>query len=239
MDDFFQHWKSAAQALLIAAIGVWVAPVLADSAAVDCGDRPYCLGTVVGHEAFAAWDISVLPDGTGLPDGRGDVKTGQQVYADNCASCHGEGGTGGIKPVPDHAAYPALVSASPTPLASTDKWPTKNVGTYWPYATTVFDYVRRAMPFTNSQSLSNDEVYSVVAYLLARNNIIPEDMVLIKTNLASIKMPNRNGFSCDSRPDTSNEKCMKNCAVPGDANFASGKPTKVGSDSQQDCMTLK
>ncbi len=239
MDKFLHHWKGIVQALLLTGTGVCAAPALADKAAVECGDRPYCIGTVSGHEVFAAWDIDVLPDGTGLPDGQGDYKTGEQVYAKTCAVCHGEGGTGGVKPVPDHAGYPALVSESPTPLSSTDKWPTKNIGTYVPYATTVFDYIRRAMPFTYSQSLTNAEVYSLVAYLLTRNKVIPEDTVLSKANLAVIEMPNRNGFSCDSRPDTSNAKCMKDCAVPGDANFDLGKPAEPGSDSRPDCMVLQ
>ncbi len=239
MVKFLHDWKGIARAVLLAAMGSWVAPALADTAAADCGDRPYCIGAVSGHEVFAAWDINVLPDGTGLPDGQGDFNTGKKVYAEQCAACHGEGGLGGIKPIEDHAGYPALVSESPTPLSSIDQWPTKNIGTYLPYATTVFDYIRRAMPFTNSQSLTNDEVYSLVAYLLALNKVIPEDKVLSKANLAAIEMPNRNGFSCDSRPDTSNAKCMEGCAVPGDANFDLGKLAERGSDSQVDCMVLK
>lgn len=239
MDKFSDHYKGIAQAVLLAALSFCAAPALAEKAATDCSDRPYCIGTVSGHEVFAAWDIDVLPDGTGLPEGQGDYKTGEQVYATYCAACHGEGGTGGIKPIADHAGYPALVSENPTPLTSTDKWPTKNIGTYLPYATTVFDYVRRAMPFTNAQSLSNDELYSVVAYLLARNKVIGEDMVLSKANLATIEMPNRNGFSCDARPDTANAKCMTDCAVPGDANFDLGTPAEPGSDDQADCIRMK
>lgn len=238
MDKFGVHTKGIAQAVLLAAMSVCAAPVVAEKAATDCGERPYCIGTVSGHEVFAAWDIDVLPDGTGLPDGQGDFKTGEKVYLENCAVCHGLGGLGGIKPIEDHAGYPALVSESPTPLSSIDKWPTKNIGTYLPYATTVFDYIRRAMPFTDSQSLSNDEVYSLVAYLLALNKVIPEDMVLSKANLAAIEMPNRNGFSCDSRPDTSNARCMKDCAVPGDAGFDLGKPAAAGSDDHPDCMVV-
>lgn len=240
MANFIPHWKLTALAVLFSSMSVSIAPALAaGQAEANCGDRPYCIGTVSPHSVFAAWDITVLPNGKGLPEGQGNVKAGAKIYAQNCASCHGEGGKGGVKTSPDHAPFPALVSDSPTPLSSTDNWPTKNIATYVPYATTVFDYIRRSMPMTNSQSLTNDEVYSLVAYLLSSNKVIPEEMVLNKTNLAAIKMPNRNGFSCDSRPDTSNARCMKNCAVPGDANFDLGKLAERGSDDQPDCMVVK
>ncbi len=239
MDKRNSGWKTPV--LVLAVIGCFLnsAMAQADDSAADCSDRPYCIGSVTNSATISSWDIDVLPDGTGLPEGQGDVATGAQAYKSGCAYCHGENGMGGIKTVPDHAAYPALVSDDPTPLSSTDSWPTKNVGTYLPYATTLFDYIRRAMPFVNSQSLTDDEVYSLVAYLLASNNVIPEDSVLDKTSLAAIEMPNRDGFSCDSRPDTHNEHCTSDCAVPGDDGFDLGEATSAGSNDQKDCMVMQ
>lgn len=239
MARFDAQWKRTVQGLLLAAIGFGSGLAVAEEPANSCQDRPYCLGTVSGHAAFAAWDIDILPDGSGLPDGQGDAKRGEEIYAEQCAVCHGEDGTGGVKEDPEHGGYPALVSGdSVVPLTSLDKWPSKNIGTYWPYATTVFDYVRRSMPFAAPQSLSNDEVYSVVAYLLARNKLIPEDMVVNKSNLAAVEMPNQEGFACDSRPDIFNERCMSDCAVPGDPAFDASQATEIDG-SQADCMVVQ
>jgi mono/diheme cytochrome c family protein len=149
----------------------------------------------LGRTATAA-DIDkdaglVGPTGEGLPVGHGTTSQGRLVYAQRCAQCHGPSGEG-------NAVYPAVVGGrgtlgSPHPLLT--------VGSYWPFATTVWDYVNRAMPYLNPGTLQPDEVYAVTAYLLAMNKIIPEDMELNERNLAGVKMPNRNGFIPDPRPD--------------------------------------
>ena len=131
----------------------------------------------------AAWDISIPPDGSGLPPGSGTAKQGAAVYAAKCVACHGERGIG--KPAD------ALVGGIGT-LASAA--PLKTVGSYWPYATTLFDYVRRAMPYDKPMSLSSDEVYAVSAYILSLNGIIPEDASVDAVTLPNVKMPNRHGF---------------------------------------------
>jgi S-disulfanyl-L-cysteine oxidoreductase SoxD len=124
-----------------------------------------------------------LPDGAGLPQGAGTVAQGKSVYENNCEACHGAKGVGGIKD--------RLVGGQGT--LATDK-PIKTVGSYWPYATTLFDYIRRAMPYTNPGSLSADDTYSVAAYLLYLNGILPEDGKLDRATLPNIRMPNRDGF---------------------------------------------
>lgn len=158
------------------------------------------LGTPATHEQLAGWNIDVFPDGTGLPPGSGTVALGEKVYKTQCMSCHGinlEGGLG-----------PKLMGGQGSLV--TDK-PVKTIGSYWPYATTVFDYVRRAMPFQSPQSLTNDEVYSVTAYLLAKNEIVPADATLDAKSLTAVKMPNRDNFYVDNRPDTKNTRCMADC----------------------------
>jgi S-disulfanyl-L-cysteine oxidoreductase SoxD len=141
------------------------------------------LGRDVTAAEIAGWDISVPPDGSGLPPGEGTVAAGATVYAAKCQSCHGEKGAG--KP------NDPLVGGQGT-LAS--PMPVRTIGSYWPYATTVFDYVRRAMPYQQSQSLTNDEVYAVTAYLLHLNGIIAESEVMNARTLPQVKMPNRNNF---------------------------------------------
>jgi cytochrome c len=133
------------------------------------------------------WDIDVRPDGTGLPQGAGTVTHGKEVYRDNCEVCHGTNGEGGIKD--------RLVGGEGS-LGSSK--PLKTVGSYWPYATTVFDYIRRAMPYPIPGSLSADDTYAVTAYILSLNGIIPADAKLDRDNLPKIKMPNRDGFAPDA-----------------------------------------
>jgi S-disulfanyl-L-cysteine oxidoreductase SoxD len=134
--------------------------------------------------------IVVAPDGTGLPAGSGTAVKGKDVFAARCSSCHGAAGEGGDGP--------ALVGGQGT-LATPR--PRKTVGSYWPYATTVWDYVNRAMPFNQPGTLSHEEVYAVAAYILYLNNIVGEDQVMDAKSLPLIKMPNRDGFVSDSRPD--------------------------------------
>jgi cytochrome c len=139
-------------------------------------------GQPIAPADIAPWDISIGPDGAGLPSGRGTVAQGAAVYAAKCQACHGEKGAG--KP------NDQLVGGSIAP----DKPPVKTVGSYWPYATTLFDYIRRAMPFQESQSLTSDETYAVSAYILNLNGIIGANDVLDAQSLPKVRMPNRDGF---------------------------------------------
>jgi S-disulfanyl-L-cysteine oxidoreductase SoxD len=142
------------------------------------------LGKPISQEDLAAWDISIGPDGAGLPPGSGTVKQGEAVFAAKCQACHGEKGAGrpNDRLVGGEGSLPG------------DKPPIKTIGSYWPYATTLFDYIRRAMPFNESKSLTNDEVYGVVAYLLNLNGVIPEGETMNAQSLPKVTMPNHNGF---------------------------------------------
>ena len=151
--------------------------------------RPPALGTPASAEEIARYDISIPPSGAGLPPGSGSVKQGEAVYATKCMACHGEKGAG--KPA-DALAGGQGSLATRTPL--------RTVGSYWPYATTLFDYVRRAMPITNPLSLDNNEVYAVSAYVLNLNGIVPADAVMNAQTLPQVKMPNRDGFVSDWPP---------------------------------------
>ena len=164
----------------------------------------------LGREALpaevAAWDIDVRPDGLGLPEGSGDVMTGEEIYISNCATCHGDFGEA-------VGRWPVLMGGGGT-LAKAD--PVKTVGSYWPYLSTVFDYVHRAMPFGNAQSLSDDEAYAVVAYVLYLNDLVDDDFVLSRETFAEVEMPNAGGFFADDRPETelaafTGEPCMSGC----------------------------
>ncbi len=140
-------------------------------------------GEAISESDLANWDISVGPDGVGLPAGSGTSAQGATVWAEQCSACHGEKGKGG--PAGD------LVGGVGT-LKSPEH--IKTVGSFWPYSTTIFDYVRRAMPYYAPGSLSDDEVYAVVAYLLNQNEIISEDDIMNAENLPRVEMPNANGF---------------------------------------------
>jgi S-disulfanyl-L-cysteine oxidoreductase SoxD len=141
-------------------------------------------GQPIAPADIAPWDISIGPDGAGLPPGRGTATQGEAVYAAKCQACHGEKGAGG----PNDALVGGMGSLAP------GKAPVKTVGSYWPYATTLFDYIRRAMPFQESQSLTSDEVYAVAAYILHLNGIVGANDVLDAQSLPKVKMPNRDGF---------------------------------------------
>jgi mono/diheme cytochrome c family protein len=142
------------------------------------------LGRPAAPEEIAAWDISIGPDGAGLPSGSGTPRQGEAVYIAKCLACHGEKGAG--KP------NDALVGGRGT---LGDPAPLKTVGSFWPYGTTLFDYVRRAMPLNESKSLSNDEVYAVVAYLLRLNDIIGDNDTISAETLPKVTMPNADGFA--------------------------------------------
>jgi cytochrome c len=152
------------------------------SGIVDAAE-PYGFGRPATPQEIAGWDIDISPDGSGLPPGRGDVGQGEAIFAAKCASCHGAHGEG--KPMD------RLVGGIGT---LRDKKPEKTVGSFWPYATTLFDFVRRAMPLNAPQSLTPDEVYAVSAYVLFLNGIVAQDATLDAGTLAKIKMPNRDGF---------------------------------------------
>jgi len=149
----------------------------------------YGLGRAPTAEEIKAWDLTIPPDGQGLPPGRGTAALGKPVYVQRCAICHGETGT--------DPKYFVLVGGRGT--LNTDK-PLKTIGSYWPYATTLWSYVRRTQPFDEPGSLTPDEVYAVTAYLLHLNGIVKEDDVLDATTLPRIQMPNRDGFVPDARP---------------------------------------
>jgi S-disulfanyl-L-cysteine oxidoreductase SoxD len=146
-------------------------------------------GRPASREEIALWDVSIGPDGVGLPPGSGSPQQGEAVYAAKCLPCHGEKGTG--KP------NDRLVGGRGT--LTGDQPAVKTVGSFWPYATTLFDYVRRAMPFDAPKSLSNDEVYAVCAYILQLNGIIDQSAVMNAQTLEKVQMPNRDGFVPFSR----------------------------------------
>ncbi|MEO5691898.1 MAG: cytochrome c [Usitatibacter sp.] len=151
----------------------------------------YGLGTPLTDRELAGWNIDVAIDGKGLPPGRGSVAEGKVVYAAKCAACHGAKGEG--KPAN------RLVGGAVKPPAPV----VKTVGSFWPHATTLYDYVYRAMPWDKPQSLSANEVYAVSAYVLHLNGIVPEGAVLDAKTLPQVRMPNRDGFTApDPRPDT-------------------------------------
>jgi S-disulfanyl-L-cysteine oxidoreductase SoxD len=165
----------------------------------------------VGREAtpaeIQAWDIDVRPDGQGLPPGKGTAAQGEEIFIAQCASCHGEFGEGKDR-------WPVLAGGHGT--LNHDR-PDKTIGSFWPYASTIFDYVKRAMPFGNAQSLSSDELYALTAYLLQVNDVVKDPKFeLNEKNLATIKMPNAGGFYDDDREVTeklfwNRKPCMKDC----------------------------
>ena len=160
------------------------------------------VGRPASAAEVAAWDIDISPDGRGLPSGRGTPAQGARVFAAKCAVCHGAAGEGqvGVLP-PGQAAAPKLIGRDPRdgfPFGRDPKL-VKTIGNYWPYATTVFDYVRRAMPVTAPGTLTNDEVYALVAFLLAQNEIIDRSEVMDSATLANVKMPARDRFVADDR----------------------------------------
>lgn len=150
----------------------------------------YGVGHAPSEGEIRSLGIIVAPDGTGLPEGSGTAVEGREVFAARCAKCHGEKGEGDVGPV--------LVGGQGT--LATPK-PRKTVGSFWPHATTVWDYVNRAMPFNQPGLLSHSQVYAVVAYVLYLNGIVGETQVLNAKSLPKIRMPNRDGFVADPRPD--------------------------------------
>lgn len=173
------------------------------------------LGRVATPEEIQSWDIDVGPDGKGLPAGRGTVEEGARVYAGRCAGCHGATGVEG--------PTPKLVGGQGT---LTSVRPVKTVGSYWPYATTLFDYIYRAMPFVAPQSLTPDQVYAVTAWILFQNGLLDKDVVLNRETLPEVRMPNRTGFVPDPRPDVNQPGSdATNASLLGEIEFpTSGSP---------------
>lgn len=164
------------------------------------------LGRPATAEEVAAWDIDVRPDGLGLPEGKGDVWTGDEVFAENCAVCHGDFGEA-------VGRWPVLAGGQGS---LTNDRPVKTIGSYWPYLSTVFDYVYRAMPFGNAQSLTADEVYAITAYLLYVNDLVDDDFELSHENFTEVRLPNEENFFMDDRDTVelaafSAEPCMTDC----------------------------
>jgi cytochrome c len=171
--------------------------------------RNYGIGHVATSEQIAGWDIDIRPDGQGAPSGRGSVKDGEKVYMDKCAACHGEFGESAGR-------WPQLAQGKGT-LSSHD--PVKTVGSYFAHLSSVFDYIRRAMPFGDAESLTNDELYAVTAYVLNLNDIVNDKFVLSKETWGSVRMPNQGGFYDDDRERTektfwNSKPCMKDCRGP-------------------------
>jgi len=164
------------------------------------------LGRAALPEEIDAWDVAVLPDGTGLPEGSGDVLTGEEVFAGACASCHGEFAEG-------LDSWPVLAGGDGS---LQDPRPVKTVGSYWPHLSTVFDYVHRSMPFGGAQTLSYDDTYAITAFLLYSNGLVDEDFVLSKDNFTEVVLPNAGGFVVDDRAETEyplfrTAACMADC----------------------------
>lgn len=165
------------------------------------------LGRPALPDEVHAWDIDVRPDGTGLPPGKGSVKQGDELFQAQCAACHGEFGQG-------NGRWPVLAGGQGTLQADR---PDKTIGSFWPDASTVFDYIRRAMPFGNAQSLSTDDLYALTAYVLYLNDVLKdENFELSDKNFTSIKLPNAAGFYDDNREVVEKsfwgrEPCMKDC----------------------------
>jgi S-disulfanyl-L-cysteine oxidoreductase SoxD len=174
-------WLLAGIVVLMAMAGVWPAAAQLPT---------YGVGRPPNAEEIQAWDLTIPPDGQGLPPGSGTAVAGKAVFEERCASCHGETG--------EDPKYSRLVGGQGT--LATDK-PIKTIGSFWQYATTLWSYIRRAQPFDEPGSLTADQVYAVTAYLLHLNGIIGEQDTMDATTLPLVKMPNRDGFVPDPRPD--------------------------------------
>lgn len=178
---------STLERLAVFAVLFSILPSCAQTSSVGQNPR---LGQPIAPADIAPWDISIGPDGSGLPPGSGTARQGEPVYVARCQACHGEKGAG--KP------NDALVGGLGTLVAG--KMPVKTVGSYWPYATTLWDYINRAMPYDRPGSLSADEVYAVTAFVLHLNGIVGERDVISQATLPRVQMPNRDGFVREVKP---------------------------------------
>lgn len=193
---------------LPAAAAILAGAAWAQDAAPTAEDStgPYGLGREALPEEIVAWDVKVMPDGRGLPEGSGDVAMGEELFIDYCAACHGDFAEGIDN-------WPSLAGGEGT--LDHDR-PEKTVGSYWPYLSTVWDYVHRSMPYGQAQTLTPDETYAITAYILYSNMIVDDVFILSNENFTEVQMPNADGFIEDDRPETeyplfSQEPCMENC----------------------------
>lgn len=189
--------KSLKAAAVLA--GLCLAAVAAEAGKLNLGREAH-------PDEVAAWDRDVRPDGQGLPAGKGSVKEGETLYLERCGSCHGEFGEGAGR-------WPVLAGGTGSLKKES---PEKTIGSFWPYASTAFDYIQRAMPYGNARSLEPNEVYAIVAYLMFMNDVVKDDFVLSKENFANVKLPNTSGFYDDDREKTEKKfwnpkPCMANC----------------------------
>jgi hypothetical protein len=182
-----RHWRPRVTIAVIAFLYV----VGSYDAIADSTPDRFNIGRIVASESVVAQDITVFPDGEGLPAGGGTVREGERLFARNCAACHGAHGEG-------LRSYPPLVGGIGSLKTAA---PLFTVGSYWPYATIIWDYIRRAMPYDRPGALKTNEVYSVTAYLLFLNGIIEHQSVITNRTLPLVRMPNRDGFDPDRRPD--------------------------------------
>ena len=195
------------------------------------------LGREALPEEIAAWDVDVLPDGRGLPEGSGDVFTGEEVFVEKCAACHGDFAEGVDN-------WPVLAGGFDT-LGNKD--PVKTVGSYWPYLSTVWDYVHRSMPFGEAGTLTADETYAITAYILYSNDLVDDDFELSRDNFTEVEMHNTDGFVVDDRPEAEytewqTEPCMENCKEEVEVTMRSvflvETPPEGGSNSVMNHGTL-
>jgi mono/diheme cytochrome c family protein len=196
---------------LLLAMTAWVGLATSRLLAAEAGHFGY--GKPASPAEIAGWDIDVRgDDGAGLPSGKGTVRRGAEVYAEQCAICHGTFGEG-------EGRFPKLVGGIAT--LKHDR-PELTVGSYWPFAPTLWDYINRAMPMQAPHTLSADDVYALTAYILHLNDIVSSDFVADRDGLPNVKMPNRGGFIwIDPRPDTMAKPCMSACAEPADIKITS------------------
>ena len=208
------RFRNAAVALgvcIIGGVGLSTIETLAQQSAgkpaVLDAKKKLGIGREAHPDEVKAWDTDISPNGVNLPVGRGSVKQGEDIYQAQCAACHGEFGE-------STGRWPMLAGGAGS--LKNDS-PEKTVGSYWPYASTLFDYIKRAMPYGNARALSDDEVYAVTAYVLHLNDLVKDDFELSKETFKTVIMPNEAGFFLDDREVVErhfwkSEPCMKNCA---------------------------
>ena len=208
--------------------------VAAGTVALAAEPGYYGYGERATPAQIAGWDIDARgEDGVGLPSGSGTVRRGEDVYAEQCAACHGTFGEG-------EGRFPKLVGGAGT---LRDDRPELTVGSYWPFAPTLWDYINRAMPMPAPHTLSADDVYALTAYILNLNDIVPNEFVADRESLPNVKMPNRDNFLwIDPRPDTMAKPCMSGCANPTDIRITStaeGKKLTPRTTGPLDMMQAK
>ncbi len=195
--------SSSRKSIALSALALAAAFVAAASAGETRPPGHYGIGMTPTRAEIDGWAIAARPDGEGLPPGKGSVQEGAEIYVEQCAACHGTFGEG-------EGRYPKLVGGE-----LTGERPEPTVGSYWPYAVTLFDYINRAMPFPSPHALNADQVYAMTAYILNLNNIVDNNFVADRVSLPKVKMPRQDFFIWqDPRPDTSSKECMKNCVDP-------------------------